>query len=52
MTNTEAKKLFVAIEKRDHDTVLDILEKEKDALMAVGHHNANCRDKTPLMFAM
>ncbi|MGF1742228.1 hypothetical protein L4C34_14300 [Vibrio profundum] len=52
MTKEEIKKLFIAIEKHDHDTVLGILETDKDAMEAVGHHNANCRDKTPLMFAM
>lgn len=52
MTKTEIKKLFVAIEKHDHNVVLGILAKDKDALEIVGQHNANCRDKTPLMFAM
>ena len=52
MTKAEIKKLFVAIEKHDHNTVFAILESDKDAMETVGHHNANCRDKTPLMFAM
>ena len=52
MTKTEIKKLFIAIEKHDHDVVLGILAKDMDALEIVGQHNANCRDKTPLMFAM
>jgi ankyrin repeat protein len=52
MTKTDIKKLFVAIEKRDHEMVLVILAKDKEALEIVGQHNAKCRDKTPLMYAM
>ncbi|MFK3866842.1 hypothetical protein [Pseudoalteromonas rhizosphaerae] len=52
MTKAEIKKLFVAIEKHDQDSVLGILAKDKGAIETVGHHNANCRDKTPLMYAM
>jgi ankyrin repeat protein len=52
MVKSGIKKLFVAIERHDHDLALGILEVEKGALEVVGHHNANCRDKTPLMYAM
>lgn len=52
MTKSEIKKLFVAIEKHDHETVLGFLKKEKNAMEVVGKHNANCRDKTPLMFSL
>ena len=52
MTKSEIKKLFVAIEKHDHESVLGIISKETEALEVTGQHNANCRDKTPLMYAM
>lgn len=52
MTKSEIKKLFVAIEKHDHKSVLEIINKDNEALEVTGQHNANCRDKTPLMFAM
>ncbi|MDI9246947.1 hypothetical protein [Marinobacter sp. CHS3-4] len=52
MNKSEIKKLFVAIEKHDHETVLGIINSETKALEVTGQHNANCRDKTPLMFAM
>ncbi|TDF42269.1 ankyrin repeat domain-containing protein [Alteromonadaceae bacterium M269] len=52
MTKTETKKLFVAIQKHDHETVFSIIEKNEGAIESVGQHNAYCRDKTPLMFAM
>lgn len=52
MTKSEVKKLFVAIEKHDRESVLEIINKEAEALEVTGHHNANCRDKTPLMYAM
>lgn len=52
MTKSEIKKLFVAIERRDHETVIGIINQDKQALEIAGQHNRYCRDKTPLMYAM
>ena len=52
MTKTTIKALFNAIQEGDTRTLRQILAAEPDALEAIGEHNRNVRDKTPLMFAM
>jgi hypothetical protein len=52
MKKTTIKAVFNAIQEGDTRMLRQILAAEPEALEAVGEHNRNVRDKTPLMFAM
>lgn len=52
MNKATTKRMFNAVQEKDTATLYAILRDNPDAMETVGQHNANVRDKTPLMFAM
>ena len=52
MTKADTKKLLNAIEEGKWSVVKAILRRHPGEVDVYGWHKANCRDKTPLMYAM
>ena len=52
ISKANVKRLFVAIEEDDPETLGDVLDAHPEALETVGEHNRLVRDKTPLMYAL
>jgi len=52
MKKTDIKRIFKAIERNDQSTLFTILSENPEDIDVFGFHNKNCRDKTPLMYAL
>ena len=52
LTKAWKKRLFTSIQDGNLKLVKSLLSENPDAIGCLGEHNAYCRDKTPLMFAI
>lgn len=52
MTKADIKRIFKAIDEKNHETLFLLLDKHPEEIDVFGIHNQFCRDKTPLMYAI